>query len=599
MTGKTLVRIATLLVLLLAAAAIATETPRAESVPVVGQLEIAPCDNLACDIAAYPPSRWQRVELTRDGLIEPLPHSKGLACIRLAFTLPPGANFREPALFVSNPADAEEVLLNGIPIGGGGKIAERFVTVPGPARVLRIPQGVLREGTNRLAMRVLFAEKNVELLDGPFRIGEFDRLRLRAERARTPAIGLEAAFLAMFGLIIAFYLFLILKGVVRSDYLLFIAFTACYAITFLLGSNLLHEFDLSGQAIERLHAVLLPTTSLLMLALVTSVTGSSHGLLFGLFAAASASLIVLNAVMTPLAALYGLTGPRKAYLALVGGYYLAVSARNVIRRRDDSIAILVGILVYVVGSRIEVFWGLQFRDYSMGVFILCMLFALVSRHARMQGRLISLSSSLLDAHEEERRRIARDIHDSVGQSLLALKLRLQMLASSASGGERLPSGTLDGLVKDASGIIEEVRRTSLDLRPSFIESMTLVEAVSWYAGSFMERSGIELQVLGGDNAFPDPPPRTRDNIYRALQEILTNARKHSKATRIDVSLFRSGSRLVLEVTDNGTGIDPAPRRRTGIGLETIRERAELLGGTCRVRGTPGRGTTITLEVPLQ
>jgi signal transduction histidine kinase len=139
----------------------------------------------------------------------------------------------------------------------------------------------------------------------------------------------------------------------------------------------------------------------------------------------------------------------------------------------------------------------------------------------------------------------------------------------------------------------------MDLRPSFIESMSLVEAVSWYAGSFMERSGIELNVLGGENSFPDPPPRTRDNLYRALQEMLTNARKHSHATRIEISLFRSGSKLVLEVTDNGTGFDPSASTRPGIGLETIRERAELLGGSCRMRGAPGRGTTITLEVPLQ
>ncbi|HEY5995571.1 MAG TPA: sensor histidine kinase, partial [Candidatus Deferrimicrobiaceae bacterium] len=321
---------------------------------------------------------------------------------------------------------------------------------------------------------------------------------------------------------------------------------------------------------------------------------------FWLFVAASAVFILLNALLTPLTALSTLAGPRQVYLALVGIYYVAVSAANVVRRREDSVTILVGILAYAIGSRIELFWGLQFRDYSMGIFTLCMLFALVSRHARMQNRLIRLSSSLLDAHEEERRRIARDIHDSVGQSLLALKLRLQMLSSKGSSpGETLPPGTLDGLVKEASGIIEEVRRTSMDLRPAFIETMSLVEAIGWYAGAFMERSGIELNVLGGEHAFPDPPPRTRDNLYRALQEILTNARKHSRATRIDVSLFRSGPKLILEVTDNGRGIDLAGDRKQGIGLDTIRERAELLGGTCRVRGAPGRGTTITLEVPLQ
>lgn len=570
-----------------------------DPVPLVGRLEVAICERLPCDLPPPGDPHWDAVGLGPSGLDRSLPHSKGVGWVRLEFRIESPGEIDDPALLVSNPADAEEIHVNGAYIGGGGTVAERFVTVPGPARVVPIPKGLLQPGSNTLLMKVLFAERNVDLLDGPFRIGELDRLRLKAERMRAPAIGMEAAFLTLFGLILAFYTFLILKGVVRSDYLLFIGFTAVYATTFLFGSNLFHELGLTGPRMEKLHSVLTPLTSLLMLGLVTSVTGAPYGLVFRLFAAAAAGFVLMTAAMTPLSALYLLSEPRQVYLVLAGLYYLAVSTVALVRRREDAPVILLGVLVYSVGSRIELFWGLQMRDYSMGIFILCMLFALVSRHARMQARLVELSSRLLDAHEEERSRIARDIHDGVGQSLLALKLRLQMLASKSGAGAPLPADTLDGLAKDANAIIEEVRRTSMDLRPSFIDSMSLREAVEWYAGAFMERSGIELRVLEGEEPLPDPPPRVKDNLYRALQEILSNARKHSKATRIDISLFGSGRNLVVRVTDNGVGIGPTEGRKRGIGLETMRERAELLGGTCVVEGAPGRGTTVTMEVPVR
>ncbi|HEY5995416.1 MAG TPA: ATP-binding protein, partial [Candidatus Deferrimicrobiaceae bacterium] len=124
-------------------------------------------------------------------------------------------------------------------------------------------------------------------------------------------------------------------------------------------------------------------------------------------------------------------------------------------------------------------------------------------------------------------------------------------------------------------------------------------AVEWYAGSFMERSGIELCIHGGEEALPELSERVKDNLYRALQEILSNVRKHSGATLVHVSLYRNGRNLLLKVTDNGSGIDPSMQRKGGIGLETMRERAELLGGACMVEGIPGRGTTVTIEVPLK
>lgn len=565
-----------------------------------GRLYSVVCDNSACEIPPVGDPHWDCVILTPSGVDRPIKHKEGVGWIRLEFNLDNAARWRRPTLLISYPADAEQVFINGIFAGGEGVIGTRYETVPGPARVIDLPQGALRTGQNVLAMKVLFATRNVDYFDGPFLLGSGNRVRLAAERMQLPVIGMEAAYLSLFALIIVFYTLLLSKTGVRLDYILFIAFTAIYSLNFFLGSRTFHILGYGGYLPDQLNTILSVVTSLLMVSLITAVTGATFGLAYILLAAATVGFIGLYAILPSLTAMTLLAGPRKVHLALLGLYYIVVSVRSVLNRRIDSIPVLAGVIVYVIGSRSEEFWGMNFRDLSMGGFTLCMLYTLTSRHARMQSRLVTLSSRLLDAHEEERRRIARDIHDSVGQSLLAMKLRLQMLSSKADpSGDTLPPETLDGLVKETSAILEEVRRTTMDLRPSFIEKMTLMEAVEWYAGSFMERSGIELLVHGGEEPLPELPGRIKDNLYRALQEILSNVRKHSGATLVHVSLYRDDRTLVLRVTDNGSGIELPDERHAGIGLETMRERAELLEGKCTIEGIPGRGTTVTIEVPLK
>jgi signal transduction histidine kinase len=410
---------------------------------------------------------------------------------------------------------------------------------------------------------------------------------------------MEAAFLTLFLLVIVFYSVLVSKVGFRTDYLFFVAFTIVYAISFLLESRLLYVLGFDRAAIERFSILLVSMTPIPMLSLVTVVTGAPFGFPFYLLVTATLIFTALKASLPLLTSLAALTGAWKVLLAILGIYYILLSVRAVIARREDSIPVLTGVLAYVVGSRIEKIWGLILQDYSMGIFILCMLYALTSRHARLQSRLVTVSSKLLDAHEEERSRIARDIHDSIGQSLLALKMRVQMLASRVSAGGEVPSSTtFDSVAGDISGIIEEVRRTSMDLRPSFTGEMTFFETVNWYAGVFTDRSRIEVHIHGGEEKFQEPPPRVKDNLYRILQEALANTARHAKATRIDISLYRTKGRLVMKVADDGIGSGSGPGNRKGIGLSTIRERAELLGGSCAFTSSPGKGMTVTIEVPL-
>jgi PAS domain S-box-containing protein len=213
-------------------------------------------------------------------------------------------------------------------------------------------------------------------------------------------------------------------------------------------------------------------------------------------------------------------------------------------------------------------------------------------------QLRSLSSRLITIQEEERKRIARDVHDELGQGLTALKLNVAALAQS------LPPDAADGAKRDIERIndlidenIHEVRRIAAELRPTAIDDFGLVAAVQLATENFQVQSGVETEV----SIHPDEiaaPPASSIVIYRILQEALTNVARHARATRVEVRLRQSEHAIVLEVRDNGVGISEEQLGRAdALGLIGMRERASLIGGEVRVEGVPGRGTIVSLRAP--
>jgi signal transduction histidine kinase len=565
--------------------------------PLTGELRIVSCPHLHCPVPPVDDPGWTSLPLGPAGIASSLNQQEGLAWVSVRFTLPAGARFERPTLLVTHPADAEEAFLNGVPAGGLGAIKPRYAgTVAGP-RVLPLPAAALREGVNEVTFFSLLAGRNARFYMGPFLLGEPAAVEAERERLLLPIVATEAAFFSMFILVFVFYGFLVLKRVVRSDYLFFMAFIALHALSFLLGSTFLHRNQVVDAGCVHAQAVLGSLRTLVMLGLVTHATDSRFGAVFRLFAGVGAGFLALDLLLPPLTALTALDAPRKTLLGALGVYYLVVSGRAVRQQREDAVPVLTGVALYVAGSRIDLFWGIAVRDYAIAAFALCMLFALTSRHARLRNRIELVSARLLDAHEVERRRIARDIHDGVGQSLLALRLKLQKLAAAAGrGGGATARPPLDALAADTGVILEEVRRLSMDLRPSFVESMSLKDLLQWYGSSFAEARGLDFNIRDGSVSVPDPGPRVKDNLYRIYQEILTNIAKHAAAARVEVSLHREGRFLVLQVADDGRGF--AEAGAGGIGLETMRERAELIGGTCRYDSAPGRGTKVRVEVEV-
>ncbi|MCP4750665.1 MAG: AAA family ATPase [Proteobacteria bacterium] len=223
--------------------------------------------------------------------------------------------------------------------------------------------------------------------------------------------------------------------------------------------------------------------------------------------------------------------------------------------------------------------------------------AISIENARMYREVRELSGRILSAQEAERKRLARELHDGLGQSLLAVKLNLQMM--EAKSARKAPKSDLfSETISELSNSIEELRNIAMDLRPTFLEDAGFDAILAWYGKKFQERTGIEIAIEAETVAHIQP--RTKDNLYRIFQEALNNAFKHSGADKVNVSLKKHEQTLVLEMTDNGRGFDIGRKMEApnGIGLSTMKERTELLGGVFGIDTSEDAGTTIKVEVSL-
>jgi signal transduction histidine kinase len=207
-----------------------------------------------------------------------------------------------------------------------------------------------------------------------------------------------------------------------------------------------------------------------------------------------------------------------------------------------------------------------------------------------------LQSLARHAEEQERRRIGRELHDEAGQSLLLLRLQLEMLERSAPKRIR---GDLAEARGTAGRIVTELRRIVAALSPAVLERMGLVPALRQLAARVEKSCGIAagIRVRG---AAAGLPVEAQEVVYRVAQESLQNTAKHAQATAVNLSLEITDKSIRLRVRDNGAGftVETASSRPGSFGLAGMRERAELLGGALEVRSAPGRGSAIVLRLPV-
>lgn len=217
------------------------------------------------------------------------------------------------------------------------------------------------------------------------------------------------------------------------------------------------------------------------------------------------------------------------------------------------------------------------------------------RTSREQLR--ALAAHLESVREEERTRIAREIHDELGQVLTGLRLDLTRLATHLPAGQVAVRDDMRAMLTLVDTSIQTVRLAT-DLRPSVLDDLGLVAALEWQTQEFQGRTGIPCRFLAREAEFgPDPAVDTA--VFRICQETLTNVARHAGASEVTIRLQEEAGALVLTVADNGRGItDQGLANRTSLGLLGMRERARLLGGKVSIDGRPGGGTTVSVHIPL-
>ncbi len=222
--------------------------------------------------------------------------------------------------------------------------------------------------------------------------------------------------------------------------------------------------------------------------------------------------------------------------------------------------------------------------------------------SKEQERTVMLRLAI-DAQEEERKRVARELHDETSQSVTTLLLGLETLekALATNPGEVATIQTsLKGIARQ---MLENIKRIMTDLRPSLLDDMGLISAVSWYGDQRLKHQGIKL--LFEHEGFHDGrlPPELEIALFRIIQEALTNVVRHAHASQVSVHLERREQSVFLHIADNGWGFNPKENRHADfmkreLGLRGMRERSDILGGKFDLRTTPGQGTIITVELPL-
>jgi signal transduction histidine kinase len=212
-------------------------------------------------------------------------------------------------------------------------------------------------------------------------------------------------------------------------------------------------------------------------------------------------------------------------------------------------------------------------------------------------QLHALSRRLLEIQETERRQIARELHDEIGQILTGLKLLLDM-------DDRLPASKARNNLKKAQTLVDELMETvdelSFELRPAMLDDLGVLPALLWHFGRYMEQTGINVSFKHSGVEGRRFIPEIETAIYRIVQEALTNVARHAQEKEVTVRLWARQDRLRVQIEDRGIGFDPkiALANSASIGLSGMHKRTALLGGNLELHSVRGNGTSVLAELPL-
>ncbi|HKQ85968.1 MAG TPA: PAS domain S-box protein [Candidatus Acidoferrales bacterium] len=221
----------------------------------------------------------------------------------------------------------------------------------------------------------------------------------------------------------------------------------------------------------------------------------------------------------------------------------------------------------------------------------------VRERKNAEEQLRALAARQERVREDERTRLAREIHDALGQMCTALKMDIAWIAKRLPKDEKRLVEKSDAALKLVGDLVKSLRRLSAELRPSTLDALGLVASIEWQAQQFEMHTGIRCQLFLPEKDLVLDKERSTA-IFRIFQETLTNVARHAGATTVQTSLVVGDSKIALITHDNGAGFDIAAAERQGsLGLLGMKERAHLLGGDFKISSSQGKGTTVVVHIP--
>jgi signal transduction histidine kinase len=216
---------------------------------------------------------------------------------------------------------------------------------------------------------------------------------------------------------------------------------------------------------------------------------------------------------------------------------------------------------------------------------------------RSLDQLRALAARLQSAREDERTRVAREIHDELGQALTAIKLEFTALLRDLPAVEVPVSQRSQSILKLLDEAIQSIRRIATELRPGILDDLGLAAAAEWVAEEFQARTGIRCHLDRPDSVI-GMDAESATALFRIVQESLTNVARHANASEVNIRLTDERGKLILEVRDNGRGIgEEQLSNNRSLGILGMRERVLLIGGELTISGSPGQGTTVRVRIP--
>jgi len=527
-------------------------------------------------------------------------HQPGFLWYRLQFQLQP-EDLRYPcALLLGWIQEVDEVFVNGVRVGGEGRVGQHwydFVSAQRITRAYAIPAELLHaNGANTLAIRSFSVFRDAGLAGGAIGLGSPAAILSQASATDRLSLNLEVMTSTLLTLGALMMIFMALTRRDEPQHWLLFGMVIVVMVNYVIDSALLYPLRMEMPWLKRLIFVAMPTLPVLIINYMTQATGKpvSRWIWPLALLPVPVAVVYLFNISTGLTVrLYDVWHLAFVPISIVLPIYIARYARHSIRNIGllrAAAVILIGALFYELFGDGLLPWNFDATEVGILGMLGLFMVAFARRIAQDHNARKRLSAGVLSAQDEERRRIARELHDGLGQRLVAARLMLEAEAL------RQPNDQINEVARELRDTTRELRAIVHGLRPVELGEVSLRSALTGYAQRVRELTAVQVRVSYTHHGYI--PSEIEEHLFRIFQEAINNAIRHGGACEVRIDLSGIGTQLRVQISDDGAGFRPDESGTRGLGLTAMAERVRLCRGHFHLDSQPGEGTTLRIEIPL-